>query len=285
MTSFAALEHRFRVRCDHPGVAERLRTVLEPLASDADDDAVVSYELIVDRSGRGPFELWRDDELVVSSERPPLPYAHLLQQINHHANLLTAHTSTVLHSAAAIGRDGPILLPAPMESGKSTLVTEMVLNGWAYLTDELVALAPETCRVRAFPRSISLDRGSWPLFPQLEPHVDAATRRRMPAQWQVPPSTIGRIGTGGRLPAAIVTHGYDPTRPTELTELDPVECLRRLIRCCFSFDGHVERDLGVLAALIDRTPCFELTVGTLRSARELLIERFGQEPAGTVAPA
>lgn len=283
MTVYGALEHRFRVRCDHRGVAERLEAVLEPLRSHVGEHADVEYELLIDRPPPGPFELWRDGDIVVRSKQAASPYAHLLQQINHHANRLTAGSATVLHSAAAVSRDGPVLLPAPMESGKSTLVTAMVLSGWHYLTDELVVLKPATGHVRAFPRSISLDRGSWSLFPQLAPPLDAATRRRLPAQWQVPPASIGRVDLGGQAPAAIVTHRYDPLRQTALLELDPVECLRRLIRCCFSFDTHVQRDLAVLAQAIDRTPCFELTVGTLDAARETLLDRFGGQPAATVA--
>lgn len=294
MTVYAAFDHRFQVTCDHAGLDARLAVVLAPLESTPNDGTLTrdatcaaapgrvdleadapTYRLVVDRGRPGPFELWRDDEPLVRSDHPALPYARLLQQINRHANRTASLTATVLHSAAAQAPAGPVLLPAPMEAGKSTLVAELVRRGWGYLTDELVALEPDTLAVRAFPRAISLDQGSWRLFPELAPQVDEATRWRLPAQWQVPAASFGHVAIDGLRPAAVVTHHYRPKLQTELTELDAVECLRRLIQCCFSFDDYVERDLNVLSSLLEHVPCYELVVGDLFAARDALVEAFG----------
>jgi hypothetical protein len=275
MTVHAALEHRFRVHCDHRGLAQHLETVLAPLRTSDGGGPVSEYEVVVDRARPGPFELRLDGACVVSSDHPARPYARLLQQINRHATRSTAPDATLLHSAAAAGRDGLVLFPAPMESGKSTLVAGLVRAGWAYLTDELVAVDADDAGVRGLPRAISLDPGSWALFPELAPNVDEATAARLPAQWQIPATSIGPLAPDGLHPAAVVTHRYDPTSPTALVELDAVACLRQLITCCFSFDEHTARDLDALARLLDRTPCFELNVGTLDGATDLLNDTFG----------
>ena len=292
MTAYAALDHRFRVVCDHPALATRIAEVLAPLRQEpprqapprqAPLDDGGTYRLRVDRPVPGPFELWFDDDLVVRSSRPSRPYAHLLQHINRAANRRTAPNATVLHSAAAISASGPVLFPAPMEAGKSTLVAGLLLRGWPYLTDELVAIDPATGRLRTFPRAISLDRGSWPLFPGLRPDIDPAIRHLLPAQWQVVPPSATGPGVDAGPPGVIVSHRYDPGATTRLAELDPVDCLGRLIRCCFSFDANAARDLEVLAATIDHTPCFELTVGGLTRAVDLLDDVIGAASIATPA--
>ena len=56
-----------------------------------------------------------------------------------------------------------------MESGKTTLTTGLVRAGFCYLTDEAVSFDWETGVIEPFPKPLSIDPGSWFLFPELEP--------------------------------------------------------------------------------------------------------------------
>lgn len=274
MTVYTALDHRFRVSCDHAGLSAWLDQVLASLAVSSPGEAR-HYRLIVDRPPPGPYELWFEGRCLVRSARPARPYAYLFHHMNRMANRLTAARATILHSAAAATDEGTILFPAPMEAGKSTLVTSLTGRGFRYLTDELVALDPHDGRVSSYPRPISLDPGSWPLFPELAPAVDVDVQRFLPAQWHVPPPRVGTVASAVTTPVAVVVHHYQAGAATSWTDLDPVMCLRQLIGCCFSFDDHTERDLTTLARLIDHASCSQLVVGDLTEAADLLAARFG----------
>src|SRR5262249_58546343 len=91
---------------------------------------------------------------------------HLIEE----ANALGIHAGGVALDGTAVA------LPAAMESGKSTLTAGLVRAGYAYLTDEAVMLDWETSAVIPFPKPISLDPGSWRLFPELAPDAPPPSR-------------------------------------------------------------------------------------------------------------
>lgn len=273
MTTYHALEHRFRLDVDDVRLRRYVEDVFAPLAARAVGDANAStYTLRVGTESANTFELYADDTCVVTSLDPTRPLAHLLNHVNVTA-IERSSGNTLLHAAAASSTDGAVIFPAAMEAGKSTLVAGLTRAGWSYITDEVVAIDPVDRLVRPYPRSISLDPGSWPLFRDVAPHVDPAIEPFLPRQWQVPPTWLGSVQAGPIPITAIVTHAYVEDSETILEELDPVECLRRILACCFTLPQHAERDLTTLAALIDLVPCYFLQVGDLEGAcRELTSE-------------
>jgi hypothetical protein len=86
-----------------------------------------------------------------------------------------------------------------MEAGKTTLVAGLVRAGFGYLTDEAGAIERETLLIQPYPKPLSLEPGSWPLFPELEPQADLATDEYKAYEWQVPTAAI-RPGALGRSP-------------------------------------------------------------------------------------
>jgi hypothetical protein len=283
-TVYAALEHRFTLRCDHPWLRRHLAAVHAALAvrpaDAADRTAAGCYDLRV--RGGPPYVLTYRGEVVVSSHEPAAPYAHLLHHVNRSAIEVSGRRRTILHAAAVAGAGGAILLPARSGRGKSTLVAGLARRGWAYVTDELVAVHADAQQVEAYPRSISLDDGAWRLFPDLAPDIPSEAARFVPHQWQVAPDTLGRVVNDAVMPAAVVLHRHEPGTASTLREHEPVEVLRDLLGCSLTLATHTERDLRTLAALVDRSPCFELVVGELDAACWLLEQRFG--PPARVGP-
>ena len=181
-----------------------------------------------------------------------------------HANqLVSTETDRYLqlHAAAVVIDGGAVLLPAAMNSGKSTLATALVADGAGYLTDETVALDPETGLVQPYPKSISLDPGSWTLFADLEPRANRARPGLAHGKWYVDPDTI-RAGAaaGPTRPAAIVFPTYDSSRPTRRVPMAPVDAAAELARNCFNLPRMGQVGVDLIASLASTVPCSSLSV-------------------------
>ena len=82
---------------------------------------------------------------------------------------------SVLHAAGVVVGDVVVALPGAPQAGKSTLTTQLVVDGYGYLTDEVLGLAPQSLGVVGFPKRITLELGSWSLFPDIDPQRDDTT--------------------------------------------------------------------------------------------------------------
>jgi hypothetical protein len=84
-------------------------------------------------------------------------------------NIADRCRSGPMFHAAALSRSGAtVLVPGKSGAGKTTLTAWLLHRGFAYLTDELVLLEPDSNRVRGFTRPLNLKQGS---FAVLEQHT------------------------------------------------------------------------------------------------------------------
>ena len=176
---------------------------------------------------------------------------------------------SILVHAGVVARDGrAVVLPAPPDAGKSTLVAALVAAGFDYLSDEAAVIDPGTLRCRPMPRPLGLDPGSWPLFPELAPR-DPFVVECSAAMWLVAPDALRPGAIGAAAPAeiaAIVVPGYDPRRPTTAASLPRAEALTLLSEHSFDFAGHGRRGFRSLARLVASVPCRRLSVRELDRA-------------------
>ena len=256
MTSYAALEHRFTVDCDDPDAAAYLAKVLVDLRSDG--PAETTYVL---RHVDGWFDLTFADEDVVRRTTRGHAVAMLLWHVNQECVRRTRPEAVVLHAAAVTTSAGAVVLPAPMEHGKTTTTTGLIRAGFAYLTDEAVAIDPDALTVRPFPKALSIDRGSWPLFPDLAPPLVLTED-----QWQVPVSSFGTVETASAKVAAVVFPAYQEGATTQARPLSKAQALMRLCESTFAFPEEAPRNLPALGRLADAVPAFELQIGSLDEA-------------------
>jgi hypothetical protein len=167
--------------------------------------------------------------------------------------------------AGGVVRDGVgVVLPADTEAGKTTLTAGLVRAGFGYLTDEAVAFRRGTATIEPYPKPLSIDPGSWSLFPELEPHADLGDDDYKKTQWQVPPDAI-RIDAAASACAArlLVFPRYVQDAPTELNPLGRAEALVELAKNTFSFNTNSRAALDALAIVVRVVDCYRLTVGTL----------------------
>jgi hypothetical protein len=142
-----------------------------------------------------------------------------------------------------------------------------VRAGFGYLTDEGVAIDRESLRIHPYPKPLSIDRGAWPLFPELEPRADLATDAYKADQWQVPATDIRPDALGRPCPVAVIVFTrYADALDTSVEPIRRAEALVELAKNTYKFDVQGAPALDVLAEVVRSAVCYRLTAGDLDTA-------------------
>lgn len=261
---FRALHHSFRIATTDPAVADYLYAVLVDLQGGADDGSTGRYELI--GTGEQYIVRYDDDTVIVTGSRERAS-AVLLWHINSEVVRRTTPHFPVVHAAAAVADDRTVLLPAAPGSGKTTTVAGLVDKaGFGYVTDEAVAIDPTTHLPLAYPKPLSIDRGSWDVLAHLRPAHDLAT-----GQWQVPARSIRPNAVVEPGPIGLVIEPvYDPDATTRLEPVTRAAMLLRLADSTFNFPEAPEHNLRVLAGIVGNAECYRLPISVLDRAVSLI---------------
>ncbi|MDH3754864.1 MAG: PqqD family protein [Acidimicrobiia bacterium] len=239
---YAGLDFGFTVETDVAELAVELDRVLGSLtaAGDAEDE---------------PFTLWRDGDTwrgrVSDHQLTARSASGLIGQLMWNVNRLTVARSgryLLLHASALAMEGDAVVLPAVMNSGKSTLAAALVGAGYDYLTDEATAIDLDAGRVVPFPKAITLDPGSQLLFPHLDPHPHLAPR----GKWQVPPNEIrdGSADSTGVL-RHIVFPVHDEGAANTLEPIDSIDAVTDLVANAFNFADHAH-ELDRIVAVVEQ---------------------------------
>lgn len=241
----------------------------EPVGTFDDSFAVVG----TDAPDVDPFELWHNGSLLTSGSSPLSFATALVAELNR--SVAELWPGAVCHAGCVSKRGRAVLLPADPESGKSTLTLGLVVAGFDYLTDEGAAVHPGSARIEPYPKPVSLDPGSWPLFPQLEPRVDelGLEGEFEVVQWLVAPAAIRPDAVSGPCDARyIVFPKYVEGADTVLSPVGRAEALVELAKNTFNFNEHSREYLDQLAVVVRACDCYRLTVGTLDDAVACITE-------------
>jgi hypothetical protein len=271
---FRALGHDFYVRVHDETLLDYFEDVFAALRIEGVD--APAYSLI----DRGPahdskrrYALYWGDERLTLCTTVSWAVSLLLWHINQQAVASAVEDQLVLHAAAAT-RDGvTVVLPAAMESGKTTTVAGLIRAGFTYITDEAVALDRSSLAITEFPKPLSVDSGSWKVLADLKPpHAGMVN-----GQWQVAPHRIHPDAVGGASPPRlVVAPKYTPGAATELIPIRAAEMACEVANSTFAFADNPQPNLEAIARLVERADCYRLTIGDLGAAVEL-IERLVDE--------
>lgn len=267
---FHALDFEFSVRSTDAALGRYLDRVLRPLATDGHAAAPTYSVVTCPRSGNCRLEF--DEEILIEAAAPSLTVSHILWDVNRRAVAASSSRYLLVHASAAEHSGSALLFPASTESGKTTLVAALVEAGLGYLTDEVVAIEPETLTVIPYPKALSLDPGSWVVLQNLDPHLNALEATYAGNQWQVDPHAI-RMGSvaGPCPPRFVVLPSYQVGSTTSLTSLETPEAVVALAQNSFNLPEHGQVALESYAAIAQQSRCFRLTVGDLGEACRLVL--------------
>jgi hypothetical protein len=269
---FDALGYRFDVAIADPRLAEDVDRLFTALRSA--DPTEHHYTLREVDDSSDSLELRLDGSRVQVLTDAARLVATLVRDVTRHALEDCPHLT--LHAGGVEQAGVGVVLPGVMEAGKTTLVAGLVRAGFDYFTDEAVALDRSTLEIHPYPKPLSIDRGAWPLFPELEPHAVATDDDPRDGQWQVPVEAIrpGAVGEPCRVDV-IVFPRYERGARTSLEPLRRAEALVELAKNTFEFDVQARTALDLLAEVVRGRECYRLPMGDLEGAVELVSRLVG----------
>jgi len=279
---FSALDAHVRIRADDPVIGRYIDQVFASLIltsgdrgtaesqEEADGRSVSTLDLF---AGDGPIRLLLDGDEIGTGHDANGAVAILHWQLNQLA--IEATSSKILLHASAVRRPGGVaVFPAESNSGKSTLAAGLVRAGFGYVTDEAVAVDPETGCVVPFPKPISLDPGAWPLFADCKPSMAGATETFFHHEWHLDPRVLdpaALVDLVTEQPVTMVAFPqYVEGAPTSLEPMRPAEVMLGLLRNAFNLATVGPAAIGALATIARQAAGFRLTVGDLDEAVDLI---------------
>lgn len=274
----AAASHSFDVSAEGPEDAvELLSCLTRPLRAHRGPRPVTRYRVLHRDHQHIPWALYADGTRLLLSQTAGTLVAFFGWHLNQRMVDLTCRDHVVLHAAAATRAGVTLVLPGAEEHGKTTTVAGLLRAGWDYVTDEAVAVDPGTLWLTPFPKALSLDKGAWPLFPELGPAPGPLCQRHVRAE-----QLSGRsLSFPVRPPRLLVFPQYVAGSRTALTPLSPGQAVRILAESTFHFTRDPRRNLRVLGALAASATAARLTIGRLDHAVDaldgLLSEHLGRE--------
>jgi hypothetical protein len=266
------------VRSVDAGFSDVVRWHLSPFQSALRPLIAAFYtELYVDEDDAGldpaPYSLFIAGSRRVRHPSLAAVLAHAVSEVQALVPRL-ARDFLCVH-AGAVAREGDcVLIPAPMEHGKSSLVIALLQRGFAYLSDEAGPIDPITGQVHPFPRHIKLDRAAASFFPALDEHLQDRMFRIDTIDRFVRPEDVG--ASVGRVSPVrwlvFPTATWDG--PPRLTRMSRAEAVHRMVGSCFNLHRYQERGAIVLARVAGGAEAFLLEGGSPVERAALLEDRL-----------
>lgn len=261
---YLVLEQAFRVRSDLPRAGALIDRYLAAFRSRTEADGP-TY-VLTERRGRYPFVLYRDGRRLQSAPSFLDLVDYVLATV-HQAPLERTESVIAVHAAAASWRDQGLVFPAPMDSGKTTLVAGLVRAGFDYLTDEAALLDARTGRLLPFPKTLWMEASSVRAFPELSRKLPIEYRDLSRLRTYVRPGDLRPNPTGGPCWVRfVIAPSYRKGADTRLEPISRAQALMKLARNSFNFKRFGGGGLAILRSALAGAQCYELQMGDLDSA-------------------
>lgn len=178
----------------------------------------------------------------------------------------------VFHAAAASLGSKCVLLAGHSGCGKTALVGGLVRRGLGYLGDEVISVDKKNCWAYPFPKALSIKRGAFELFNDVESCADFDGPREEIRY--LDPERL-RAGSVIKHPTPIgwiVFPRYERGCDARLERLTVGERLLGLFENTVNIHRHKEAGLDRLMAIANRVPGYRLIFGDLEHACKLIIQ-------------
>lgn len=268
-----------------PDAHELLRSMLGALERPDGGEAGATFTLHRQVAATGPWQVWRDDELLMGCERLSEALHGLMVYVTQHVvgardDVLSVHAAGVVLGGAGV------LLPASSGSGKTTLCARLLQRGAAYLSDDSVALTPDG-RLLGYAKPLGFKPGTWERFAGSAGVADLADLAVDPGQmvWHVPPSRLGAPTAADSDLALVAGPRFTPGASLQIDDMTRHEAARELLAQAQNLAAFgLLAALDVIGAVVAATPCVLLTYGDAVEAATALVELATVGERGTPAP-
>lgn len=256
--------HHFDVSAEGtPELVAHLEALTAPLRASRGTHVIAHYRILCRSHEHVPYALYFGCTRLLLARTPQALVHFVGWHINREMIGRTCEEHVVLHAAAATRAGITVVLPGDQEHGKTTTVGGLLREGYDYVTDEAVVVDPGSLWITPFPKALSIDRGSWPLFPEIRPSMSDESQ-----QWQVRAELLGArsIRTPVLPPRVIVFPRYREGSPTVVVKMSRGDAVRELVTTTFRFGDDPARNLGVLGGLVEGATVARLQIGDLDDA-------------------
>ncbi|MEJ1298500.1 MAG: hypothetical protein RNU03_09475 [Candidatus Sedimenticola sp. (ex Thyasira tokunagai)] len=272
---YCLLDHSVSISMESDGFDVPITAVIGHLEMDTSTDTIsqaghstgeihitVDGDDIIIYRNRAPVAHFSD----ASALAPTVKSILLQEAIDNHDYLFYFH-SGVLSNGQEL-----VMLPGEAGAGKSTLTAGLANAGMTYYTDEVALLSTESHSLRPFPIALCSKSTAWPVASALFPGFDqlpSFIRLDGKCVRYTPPEVDPFDPAYDRpLPVRhLVFPKYSPDTPTQLTPVDRVSALQRLMVECLSIKRPLIReDIEWLVEWIKEVECYELPNNSLDEA-------------------
>ena len=270
---FRGLAYEFAIRSTDAAIGRYLSRALGSLAlagRGAATGASRHVYSVIERPEPPAYAVYLDDLDLVAVASPDRAIRHVLWHVNTEV-IRRARDHVLVHAGGAVLGDSAVVLPGPINAGKTTLVAGLVRDGFGYLTDELVALHLGTGLLDPYPRPLNLSEGSWTAVPELRPPGWKPGNPLAPRQWHV---DLGAVRPGAVAAAApprfVIAPHFEPGAEAALEPLSRGAALELLMREAMNLHRHGDAAFRSLLDLVRRSVCARLRTGSLPGAVRLV---------------
>jgi hypothetical protein len=255
----------FRVCSNEARTSRVIDRLLQGFRSEGSaDDA--TYVLDHHHSGRNPFALYVDDLCI----QEPVHAASMVDFVLSDATTRAIEATRgflVVHAGAVSWAGRGILLPAPPDSGKTTLTAGLTRAGFSYLTDEAALIDPSTHLLHPFARPVAMDPEALDLIPGLRDTLPLEYRDLMRYQYHFCAEDLRPGSEGGPCPIEfIIVPSYAHSIETRMVKISPGLTVKLLAENAFNFAKFGSEGLGLVADVVRHARCYRLEIGDLDEA-------------------
>lgn len=270
--SYRALSYAFRIRTDLSEVDAGLDRLLAPFRVQALAKWTPTYVLSRARSNGQQFLVHRGRKELCRSESASGLLNWVLSDVTDKA-VVKARDFLVIHAGAVSWQGCAIVLPAPPDSGKTTLSAALTTAGFRYLTDEAALISPATGMVHPFPRALKLERPTLDVMPSLIGALPEEDRDLTRALYHISPDDLRAGAVGGPAPLRyVIAPSYRPHRGTALEPTSRAEAVVILAENSYGLARFGRRGVQLLTEVVRGARCFRLRMGDLESAVRAVVD-------------
>ena len=268
---YRALSYGFRILTDLPDVLDGIDRLLAPFAVPETGEGWPTFEIRAGGSAR--YEVSLDGAVCQRTDTSETLIEYMAWKASLGA-IETTDTYLVLH-AGAVARGGRgLILPAPPDSGKTTLTAALTLDGFDYLSDEAALIEPDTGLLHPFPRALWMEAPSLDAVGIRSEVVDPDAERR--AQYHVVPAQLRGDAVGAPCRVRFVIFpSYRPGSTVALKPMSRAEAVVVLAENSFNLARFGADGVRLVADVVRGAECYRLSMGDLDEAVRCLRATVG----------
>lgn len=184
-----------------------------------------------------------------------------------------------LHAGGVVKDGKAILFSADHGCGKTTLVMDLIQNGYHCLADDIILLDPGSLFLYSFPRCFSVKGAGTKLLNETNvTKKDHGFYSKPKNILYFNPYAIDGCVVEKAGPYAIIELEYNQNHRNELKPLSKPQMCMTLLEQSFNIDMYKRKGVSILTELLRKCKCYSLKINNLKDANNL-ISQIWEEPS------